>query len=130
MDGLTRLELATLIAVVRLGHDAYGSALHDDVEMITARPVAQSAVYATLARLQRQHLLSATKSPVLAIPGGKAKRIFAVTQSGRTTLEMEFEQMTRLWWLLPRAMRPGRQSRHQQRHDARGIRPQRGMKQQ
>lgn len=130
MDGLTRLELAILIAVARLGHDAYGLALHDDVEMITARPVAQSAVYATLARLRRQHLLSATKSAALAIPGGKAKRIFALTHSGRITLEVEFEQMTRLWWLLPRALRPGRQPGHNQRGAARGIGPQGRMKQQ
>lgn len=129
MDGLTRLELATLIAVARLGHEAYGSAVHDDVEMITARPVAQSAVYATLARLRQQNLLSATKSAVLAIPGGKAKRIFALTHSGRITLDVEFEQVTRLWWLLPRAMRPGCQPCNNQRHDARAIRPQRGMKQ-
>ena len=102
MSGLTRIEIAALIAVVRLEPHAYGVAIHEDLEGFLGRPVSLGATYSALKRLTRRALLRTTVSAPLAVQGGRAKRLYATTSSGRTFLRHEQVEATRLWQALPR----------------------------
>lgn len=109
MSQLTRIEIAALIAVVRLEPHAYGVAIHEDLEGFLGRPVSIGAVYAALERLERRALLRTTVSAPMAVQGGRAKRLYETTATGRTFLKHEQVEATRLWQALPRGFnRTGR----------------------
>ena len=105
LNHFTSLEIGALIAVVRLEGEAYGVAIHDDIEGFVARPVSTTAVYDALARLERRGLLRATISAPLAVPGGRSKRLYEITATGRTCLKHEQTEATRLWQALPASFR-------------------------
>lgn len=102
MSRLTRVEIAALIAVVRLEPLAYGVAIHEDLEGFLGRPVSLGATYAALERLTRRALLRTTVSAPLAVQGGRAKRLYETTATGRLFLRHEHVEATRLWQALPR----------------------------
>ena len=95
------MEIAALIAVVRLDGLGYGIAIHDDLEGFLGRPISTAAVYAALDRLERQRLLRSTRSAPLAVQGGRSKRLYELTRSGRIFLETEQVEAIRLWQALP-----------------------------
>ncbi len=107
MKSLTRVEIAALIAVVRLENDAYGVTIHDDLEGFLGKPVSMAAVYAALERLQRGGLLRTGPSEPMAVQGGRSKRLFELTSAGRTWLTHEQVESTRLWQALPMRFRRG-----------------------
>jgi hypothetical protein len=102
MEGLTRLEIAVLIAVARLPEPNHALVIHEDIQMICARPVSLAGVYGALGRLARQRLVATTWSTPLPYQGGKRKRHFSSSPGGMMWLETEFTEWHRLWWLLPR----------------------------
>jgi PadR family transcriptional regulator PadR len=105
MSSLTHVEIAVLIAIVRLERDAYGVAIRDDIEGFLGKPVSLAAVYAALARLERRILLRTRRSAPLAMPGGRSKRLYELTASGRSFLRHEQREATRLWQALPASAR-------------------------
>lgn len=107
MEGRTLIEVATLIAVVRLEHDAYGIAIRDDIENFRGQPVPLASVYAALARLTRLGWLTVSSSPAYAIQGGRAKRVYRLTHAGRVMLQEERRQWMWLWGTLPRDFERG-----------------------
>ena len=50
-----------LLAVIRVGDDAYGVPVSRELETVTRRPVAIAAVYAALQRLEARGLVSSQK---------------------------------------------------------------------
>ena len=81
-DIIGQFEQAVLIALVRLGKDAYGRAILNEVQRRLARDVSAGAVYATLERLETKALVSSTLAPGTAIRGGRARRYFVPTGAG------------------------------------------------
>jgi PadR family transcriptional regulator PadR len=108
MQSPTRLEIAALIAVVRLGDEAYGVRIHDDLEGFLGQPVSLAAVYAALERLERRLMIRSIISAPLAVQGGRSKRLYQITATGRSCLRHEHSGLTRLWQALPASF-----SRHQ-----------------
>lgn len=83
---LAEFELYVMLALARLGHDAYGVSIRKEIEVRTGRPVSIGAVYATLGRLDDKGYVEHTISDPLPIPGGRARKYFALTQRGRSAL--------------------------------------------
>jgi DNA-binding PadR family transcriptional regulator len=90
-------EQQVLLAVWRLGDDAYGATVHDELEARTGTPVAQGAVYTTLVRLEKKGWLRSRLSDPTPVRGGKAKRNFAITPEGVAGVEAARHLMDRLW---------------------------------
>lgn len=105
MQPRTRVEIAALIAVIRLEGDAYGVGIRADIESFLGWPVSTAAVYAALERLERRVLLRTTLSAPLAVPGGRSKRLYEITAAGRTWLKHEQVDAIRLWQALPASFR-------------------------
>ena len=59
-------------------------------------------MYAALGRLKRRRWLTVTPSRPLAIQGGRSKRLYRLTNSGRVLLRREQDECTRLFQALPR----------------------------
>ena len=72
-------ELLILMAVLRLGGDAYAPAVRDELERRTGRAVARGAVYITLDRLETKRLLT---SRVEEGEGPRPRRYYQVAPKG------------------------------------------------
>ena len=79
------LSYLTLLAVARLGEDAWSGAVRDELATVIGRSVTVSTVFVTLTRLEdRGHLDSASGDHPSR--GGRARRLFSVTEAGWTAL--------------------------------------------
>jgi DNA-binding PadR family transcriptional regulator len=94
---LGTLELATLLAVARLGDGAYGLAVRRDLAARTGRDYAVGAVYTTLHRLEDKGLLTSRASDPLPVRGGRARRHFALTGAGALALRDAERHAAAVW---------------------------------
>ncbi len=85
-QGLGDLEQLVLLAVMRLGEDAYAVSVRDEIRGRAGRPVSRGAVYVTLDRLERKGLLTSGMGEPTPERGGKAKRLFSLEPDGVAAL--------------------------------------------
>jgi PadR family transcriptional regulator PadR len=100
---LGEFEQVVLLAVARLGGDAYGMRIREEIESRTGRAVTIGAVYATLDRLEAKgHVRTRDE----ASPG-RAKRFFQILPAGIEALEAARDVQARMWagLRLPRTRR-------------------------
>jgi PadR family transcriptional regulator, regulatory protein PadR len=90
-------EQAVLLALVRLGKDAYGRAILNEVQARLNRNVSAGAVYATLERLEAKGLASSALAPGTATRGGRARRYFTPTGAGVRALNDAKSANDYLW---------------------------------
>ena len=91
------LELATLLAVSRLAHDAYGLAIRRDLSERLGREYAPGAVYTTLQRLEDKGLLTSKAGEPLPIRGGRTRRVYALTGTGARAIRDARKQSASMW---------------------------------
>lgn len=94
---LGTLELAALLAVARLGDDAYGLAIRRDLAARTGRDYSVGAVYTTLQRLADKGLLGSWTSEPLPVRGGRARRHFTLTGAGARALRDAERHAASIW---------------------------------
>lgn len=94
---LGSLELAALLAVARLGDEAYGAAVRRDLEARTGRAHSVGAIHTTLQRLEDKRLLTSRTTTPLPIRGGRARRLFTLTSAGARALRAAQQQAASLW---------------------------------
>jgi PadR family transcriptional regulator, regulatory protein PadR len=81
-DPLGSLEHIVLLAVMRLGANAYGVTIRREIAGATGRDISIGAVYATLVRLEAKGLIRSYTGEPTAERGGRAKRYFRMTADG------------------------------------------------
>jgi PadR family transcriptional regulator, regulatory protein PadR len=86
-DFLGSLEYIVLLALVRLGPDAYGMTVRREIEVRVGRNLSIGAVYATLDRLEDKGYVSSTVGEPTAARGGRGKRHFRVEAAGQRALK-------------------------------------------
>ena len=91
------LQQLTLLAVARLGEEAFGGAIRDELEQVAQRKVTISTVYVTLVRLENQGLVKSTRDETRGSRGGKAKRFFRLTPKSWEALEASRGAVNRMW---------------------------------
>lgn len=96
-DILGTFEQAVLLAVLRLGEDAYGRAILKAVESRLERDVAAGAVHATLERLERKGLLSSHLGPGTPVRAGRARRYYRLQSAGIRALEDARRTVNNIW---------------------------------
>ena len=94
---LGSLELAALLAVARLGDDAYGLSVRRDLIERTRRDHSAGAVYTTLQRLEDKGLLASHTGAPLPVRGGRARRHFTITGAGARAIRAAERQASALW---------------------------------
>jgi DNA-binding PadR family transcriptional regulator len=85
-NSLGSLEHIVLLAVMRLGSDAYGMTVRREIESATGRDISIGAVYATLVRLESKGFVTSYTGEPTAERGGRAKRHFRMTADGKGAL--------------------------------------------
>lgn len=82
VPSLGELEQIVVLAILRLGKDAYGVTILSEIQKHTGRNPSSGALYATLDRLEAKRVLTSRLGDPSPERGGRAKRFFEVTQSG------------------------------------------------
>ncbi len=79
---LGEFEQLVLLALVRLGADAYGATVSIEIEQQTGRPVSISAVHTTLDRLEEKGFVRSRLGEPTPQRGGSASAITSSSLSG------------------------------------------------
>ena len=95
------VELLVLLALIRLGDEAYGVPISDEIEATLGRSVSVGSVYITLDRLERKGLVSSRLGEPTAERGGRAKTYFRPTASGLREVRLARRTLMRLWQGMP-----------------------------
>ena len=95
-------ELLVLLALMRLGDEAYGVPIAEAIEESSARDVALGSVYITLERLERKGLVSSRLGEPTAERGGRAKTYFRITAKGLREVRRARQTLINLWRGVPR----------------------------
>lgn len=96
-DFLGELEQVILLTLARLGDQAYGVSIRQEIATRAGRDVAIGAVYSALDRLERKGYVSSRLGEPTQQRGGRAKRYFRLEHAGAQTLERTRQMFTRLW---------------------------------
>jgi PadR family transcriptional regulator, regulatory protein PadR len=83
---LGELEQLVLLAIARLGDDAYGVTVRREIATRTKRDLAFGSVYTTLARLEEKGLVASHLGEATPERGGRAKKHFVISAEGRRAL--------------------------------------------
>jgi PadR family transcriptional regulator, regulatory protein PadR len=83
---LGEFEQIALLAILRLGEDAYGVAIRSEIASCTGREPTPGALYTTLDRMEEKGLVRSWLGEATAQRGGRAKRYFAVTRVGKAAV--------------------------------------------
>jgi PadR family transcriptional regulator PadR len=100
-DYLGSFELMVILALIRLGEDAYGVPISREIEGRSGREVALGSVYATLERLEEKGLVTSELGEPTPERGGRAKRYFRVTARGLQEVRVTQRALKKLWHRLP-----------------------------
>jgi DNA-binding PadR family transcriptional regulator len=98
---LGEFELLVLLALIRLGDDAYGVPIVRQLEKSMRREISVGSVYAALDRLEAKGLVASSVGEPTAERGGRAKRYFQVTRAGLKEVRSTRQALIRLWQGLP-----------------------------
>jgi PadR family transcriptional regulator, regulatory protein PadR len=98
---LTDFELMTLLAVLRVGDEAYGVPVAREIESTARRKVVLGAVYAALERLERNGLVASVIGEPTPERGGRAKRYYRVTPRGLRAVRDTRRALVALWSDVP-----------------------------
>jgi PadR family transcriptional regulator PadR len=79
---LSRPEELVLIAVWKLGQNAYSVPIRDFLNRITGKDWSFGSVYDPLNRLEKKGLLESYESGPTKVRGGRCKRMYRLTSAG------------------------------------------------
>ncbi len=100
-EQLGEFEHLVLLAVARLGQDAYGVPIVDELERQTGRRVSRASVYVALKRLEAKALIHSTLGDPTPERGGRAKRYFQISPLAEQRLIDAREALMKMWADLP-----------------------------
>ncbi len=90
-------EHRVLLAIVRLGSEAYTVPIVLELEVHAGRTVAPASVYVTLRRLEKKGFLTSRMSPPPAHQGGRERRVFTLEEPALEILRESKRVLGSLW---------------------------------
>jgi PadR family transcriptional regulator, regulatory protein PadR len=96
-EHLGEFEQIALLAVLRLGQNAYGVPVRREIENRTGRSVTVGALYRTLDRLEEKGYVTSWFSDPVPERGGRSKRYFRVEPLGIRALNVSHRELMAMW---------------------------------
>jgi len=96
-DFLGEFEQIVLLALIRLGDNAYGVPVRQEIENRTDRSVSVGALYSTLDRLEEKGFIASRFSDSRPERGGRSRRYFKVRGAGVRALERTQAALASMW---------------------------------
>ena len=95
-DALGEFEQLVMLAVMRVGEEAYGVPIHEELSSRARRQVSLAAVYKTLERLEAKGYVSTRVGEPTAERGGRRRKYFRVEAAGRAALRESLAALRRM----------------------------------
>ena len=89
-------EQLVLLGVLRLGEDAYGAAIRQEIHSRSGRDVSINAVYTTLDRLESKGLLKSWVGDPTPQRGGRRRKFYALRPAGVAALRQAYHAFTKM----------------------------------
>jgi PadR family transcriptional regulator, regulatory protein PadR len=96
-DVLGAFEQAVMLAIVRLGDEAYGRAIRQEVQQRLERDIAVGAVHATLERLEKKALIASSLGSGTPIRAGRPRRFYRLKPAGVRALNDARAAVNTMW---------------------------------
>jgi DNA-binding PadR family transcriptional regulator len=96
---LGEFEELVLLTVAALDDNAYGVSIQQDIETRCDRSISIGALHSTITRLEEKGFLKSWLGGATQERGGRSKRYFEVTQSGKIILRETKSLRDELWTL-------------------------------
>lgn len=93
---VAELEQLVLLALLRLGPEAYGVAIAEEIETRAGRRASLGSVYKTLIRLETKRLVTTRLGEPTPERGGRRKRFYQLTPGGQVALQTSLEAIRRM----------------------------------
>lgn len=93
---LGALEQLLMLVTNRLGAEAHGLAIRQELKAAAGRSVSAGTVYTTMDRLATKGLVSAWISDETPTSGGRRRKFYRLTPRGRSALEESMQVLIRL----------------------------------
>ena len=93
---LGEVEHLVLLAVLRLGDEAYAVPIRELVARDAGVTLSRGTIYVTLERLERKGFVTSWFSDPQAVRGGKARRFFRLKPPGLAVLKQSRKAVERL----------------------------------
>jgi PadR family transcriptional regulator, regulatory protein PadR len=90
---LGEFEQMVMLALLRLGGDAYGATVCSEIERRGGRGVSVSAVHTTLDRLEQKGLAKSRVGEPTPQRGGKRKRHYEIAPLGMKSLQASYRSL-------------------------------------
>ena len=100
-EHIGELEELVLLLVVMLKEEAYGLAIRHALKEQANRTVTIGAVHGTVNRLESKGFLESSLGGATELRGGRRKRLFNITASGRKVLQKSRDVKVNLWQQIP-----------------------------
>ena len=90
---LGEFEQLVLFAVLRLGDEAYGVQIRQEIEARTDRPVSAGAIYTTLGRLETRGYVASSVGDTVPARGGRRRKYYRLLADGASALERAYSHV-------------------------------------
>jgi len=90
-----------MLTIAILQEEAYGFAIIEEMEKRLNRTVSIGALQTVLKRLEKKNYLGSEMGEATAVRGGKRKRYYNLTTTGKSILKETKEQRMGLWSAVP-----------------------------
>jgi PadR family transcriptional regulator PadR len=87
-------EQLVLLGVLRLGTEAYGAAIRQEIHARSGRDVSINAVYTTLDRLETKGLLRSWVGDPTPQRGGRRRKFYGLSATGIASLRQAYRALT------------------------------------
>lgn len=96
-DYLGEFEQMVLLSIMRLGRNAYGLAIKDELESVAGRSPSSGALYTTLDRMEQKGFLESYAGESSSERGGRPRRYLRLTAAGQEMLARSRNTLLALW---------------------------------
>ena len=99
---LGEFQEIVLLSVLILDEQAYGLKIQKEISHRLNRSLSRGALHAALSRLEEKGYLESRVGGATAERGGRRKRYYSLTQSGKIALKQAKELREEMWSLAPK----------------------------
>ncbi len=96
-DSLGEFEQLVLLAVARVGDNAYVVPILEEIAARTGREASHAAVYVALRRMEAKHLVASRLGESTSERGGRAKRFFRLEPDAMERLRKSRDALLLMW---------------------------------
>ena len=90
-----------LLTILILDEQAYGLKIQKEITARLGRTISRGALHTALTRLEEKGFLESEYGGATSERGGRRKRFYKLTNSGKATLQQAKEMREEMWSLVP-----------------------------